>query len=103
MIGILTFQATNNFGAYLHTIALYKKVKELGCDCEVIDYMSPELIRRETASFKMRKSLRGILSYLLFGHVVKDKYCILRKELKHLVQLSREYTPQNIKNSNSRS
>ena len=27
MIGLLTFQLTNNFGAHLHTIALYNKIK----------------------------------------------------------------------------
>lgn len=102
MIGILTFQATNNFGAYLHAIALYEKIKELGYDCEVIDYMSPELIRRETESLKMRKNLRGIVSYVLFGHVAKDKYSVLRKEFKGLVTLSPEYTPANIAASNKR-
>lgn len=53
MIGLLTFQLTNNFGAHLHTIALYNKIKDLGYTCEIVDYRSPELINRETKSFRL--------------------------------------------------
>lgn len=101
-IGILTFQATNNFGAYLHTIALYKKVSELGYDCEIIDYKSPELIRRESKDFKPDLSLKKIISYLLFGRDLKSKYRVLQNELRTYCILSPEYTPETIKIANDR-
>ena len=102
MIGILTFQTTNNFGAYLHTVALARKVKELGYDCEVIDYLCPELIRRETASFKMRRNIRGFISYALYGRDLKQKFNILAKELRSLTDVGPSYTPENINEANNR-
>lgn len=101
-IGILTFQATNNFGAYLHTIALCKKVTELGFDSEIIDYKSPELIRRETEDFKMSLSPRKMIGYLLFGRLLKQKYRVLQNELREYCILSPEYTPETIKIANDR-
>lgn len=101
MIGILTFQATNNFGAYLHTIALYKKIKELGYDCEVIDYLSPNLIRRETILFRnLGFNLKHWGVYFLWGRVLEKKYKVLREELRKYVTLSQQYTPCNIKTAN---
>lgn len=103
MIGILTFQATNNFGAHLHVIALYRKIQELGYDCEVIDYQSPNLIARETSSFRnLGWNPKRRLGYLLWGRKVEQKYKILLKELRTYVKLSPVYTPQNIKEANKR-
>lgn len=103
MIGILTFQATNNFGAHLHVIALYQKMKELGYDCEVINYMSPNLIRRETTSFRnLGCNPKRWLAYLLWGREVMDKYKVLLREQKTYVKLSPVYDPRNIGEANRR-
>lgn len=102
MIGILTFQRTNNFGAHLHTIALYHKIRELGYDCEVIDYLSPELIKRESEEYMMSINPKRILWYFLYGHILKEKHISLINELKNYVRLSPEYSPINIKESNNR-
>lgn len=101
-IGILTFQSTNNFGAYLHTIALFKKVVSLGYDCEIIDYNSPELTKRETQDFKFRFSLKGILGYLVCNRVLKKKYSNLAKELRELTTVGPVFTDQDIQESNKR-
>ena len=37
-IGLLTFHDTTNFGSLLQTYGLYYVVKQIGYDCEVIDY-----------------------------------------------------------------
>ena len=37
-IGLLTFHDTNNFGSYLQTYGLYKKIIDLGHECEIVDY-----------------------------------------------------------------
>lgn len=100
--GILTFHTTNNFGAFLHTIALYKKVTELGYDCEIVDYQNPELIRRETEDFRIHFSPMGIIRYLLFGRTLLAKYRILHKEFSNICKIGPTYTPNNIKESNSR-
>lgn len=103
MIGILTFQATNNFGAHLHVIALYRKIQELGYDCEVMDYQSPNLIARETSSFRnLGWNPKRRLSYLLWGRKVEQKYKILLKELRTYVKMSPVYNQKNIKEANKR-
>lgn len=37
-IGIVTFQRTTNFGAIMQCYALNKKIRNLGAECETIDY-----------------------------------------------------------------
>lgn len=100
-IGILSFQNTNNFGAYLHVIALYKKLKQMGCDVQVIDYMCSELNRREVPRLQLSFSLKAILSIFISGIILKKKYKCLRKELSSIVQLTRQYDENNIKSINS--
>ncbi len=41
-VGILTFQSSNNFGAILQAYALEKKIEELGHNCTIINYTSPQ-------------------------------------------------------------
>lgn len=86
MIGLLTFQLTNNFGAHLHTIALYNKIKDLGYTCEIVDYRSPELINRETKSFRLvGLSPKKIVALC---YIVINK----RKSINHCVLISENYT-----------
>lgn len=46
-IGILTMHDTNNYGSWLQTYALYKKISDMGINVEIIDYQCTELMRRE--------------------------------------------------------
>lgn len=102
MIGILTFQATNNFGAHLHAIALQRKIQQLGYECEIIDYLSPELVRRETASFKVDQNIKSFISYLLWGRIIKKKYDTLHRELRTYARVGDiKYYPETIKESNN--
>lgn len=50
-IGILTFQNTMNFGAMLQCYGLYRTIKALGYDVEVIDYECRKVESREGTSF----------------------------------------------------
>lgn len=102
MIGILTFQSTNNFGANLHAIALCNKVNELGIESEIIDYICPSLQMRETAEFKMSPNPKRLIWYLLYGHTLKDKFKSLAKELRLYTQVGPSYLPETIKGANDR-
>lgn len=44
-IGILTFHNSDNYGAVLQTTGLFKKVKEINNDVEIIDYICPNKIK----------------------------------------------------------
>lgn len=67
-IGILTFHRAINYGAVLQCFALYKTLKNLGHDVEVIDYR-PKYIERYRVLFYKKDFLRqrgiGKIRYLL--------------------------------------
>ena len=45
-VGILTYHDTTNYGAAFQAFALQKKIEELGCDCEIIDYKCKAVTER---------------------------------------------------------
>lgn len=42
-VGIMTMHKVLNYGSALQAYALQKKVLELGFDCEIIDYIFPNV------------------------------------------------------------
>jgi len=46
-VGILTFQATSNYGACLQCTALTQMVNLLGAECETINYRCENIVKRE--------------------------------------------------------
>ena len=51
-IGIVTFQRTTNFGAIMQCYALNKKIRNLGAECETIDYHNIKLSQQKNKSNK---------------------------------------------------
>lgn len=98
MIGLLTFQETNNFGACLQALALYYRVKKLGYDVEIIDYRNTRIYKNEVASLKPHFSPKGILRWLIFQQPRQAKFNSLSKEFRNLSKFSNgRYTIENIK------
>ena len=61
-VGLLTFHDTSNFGSLLQTYGLYKKVNDLGYECEVIDYQCENIVKREVPdSFHFTLSPHALL------------------------------------------
>lgn len=88
MIGILTFQHSNNFGALLQTFGLYKKVTDLGFDCEIIDYRCEAQEKSQVPHLpKLRKNI-----YLYLVNWLRDpsrlKFKTLQKFLRTYVNVS---------------
>ena len=50
-IGILTWYFGINYGARAHSLALYQTVRNLGYDCEFIQYTSSNTIKKEFLKF----------------------------------------------------
>ncbi len=63
-VGILTFHGSHNYGAMLQAYALQQKCIELGTECSIIDYRSPEMIN-DYAVFKKGKTLKIVIKNLL--------------------------------------
>lgn len=69
-IGILTFHRAYNYGAILQAYALQEKLKEMGAQSEIIDYLST-VKRKQNKLFTYNKKL-GLKGNLL--KLVKDCY-----------------------------
>ena len=103
-IALLTFQDTNNFGSVLQTYGLYQAIKDLGEECEILDYQCPSLIKRERNNdygFHQKKSLKSFLLHLYETPIRKIKYRNLRKFLEAHAKLSHKYYPETIKSADS--
>lgn len=96
-IGILTFQRTTNFGSFLQMFGLYEAVRNLGFDCEVIDYSCKAIEDRELPVSKPRSNtVKGLIGFLLFESKIRKKYTILFSEAQKYVKFSRRYEQKNI-------
>ena len=102
-IGIITFHDTTNFGSYLQTYGLYKKLEDLGCECEVINYQCESLVKREIPErFKFTWNLRKVVKEIWLNTAIRKKYKFLFGFLLKNMTLSERVTQQNIKSLNNR-
>ena len=94
-VALLTFHRSTNFGSYLQAYALYKKVCDLGCDCEVLDYRCPAVERREGLASKVRGP-RDLAKSVLFGPALRRKARALERFSEEHLLRSRPYGPEDI-------
>ncbi len=99
-IGILTFHRTANFGSALQAYALCRKVKDLGGDCDLIDYRCPAVENREGIGKFYDKTLKKTIIRLLQMPHKKKKYASLMGFLKQSVNFSNPYVPATIGSAN---
>lgn len=102
-IGLLTFHDTTNFGSLLQTYGLYYVVKQIGYDCEVIDYRCKkvddvELPKKKPSSL----NVKDVISFILFNKNIKYKYLNLHSFLCERMKLSPQYNHDNIHTANER-
>ncbi len=85
-IGILTFHCADNYGAVLQAYALQKKLAEIGCDCEIIDYKCPFIIEGyRLFSRKALKSIKSLLRYTLnFFFLLRRKQAFIKFRKSYL-------------------
>jgi len=74
-VGLLTFQDTNNFGSYLQTYGLYKKIIDMGYECDVIDYQCESIVKRERPKpFRFTLNPKQLAIEILLNPAVRKKY-----------------------------
>ena len=71
-VGLVTFHRSTNFGSYLQAYALYRKICDLGCNCDVIDYRCPAVEAREGLAVKIHGP-RDLAKRVLFGPALDRK------------------------------
>ena len=78
-IGIITYHRSINYGALLQAYALYSKIRTMGYDCQIIDYVSEAV--EDDYRCKPRKRCYSWRNY--FAH---NLYCLLhiRKKRKFI-------------------
>ena len=96
-IGVLTFHDTNNFGSLVQTYGLYKKLIDMGYDCEIIDYQCDSIIRREMPEhFRFSLSIKHLLHDFFNGRHQRKKYAELRKFMCEKMILSKRCDRSNV-------
>lgn len=103
-VGILTFHDTNNFGSWLQTYGLYKKLLELGIDVEIIDYKCDEIVKREKLTWNIFFELlkqNDLFVYRFLWNAIKKQMWFGIYSSKYLKKSKKKYNKSNIKESNS--
>lgn len=96
-IGLITFHDTTNFGSLLQTFGLYKKINDLGFDCEVIDYQCANIVKREIPQpFKFTFNIRDLIREFTSGRIKRKKYNALHAFLQLNIKLSKRCDKETI-------
>lgn len=88
-IGLITFHDAINYGSNLQTYGLYKKVRDLGHECEIIDYQCENIRKREFPK-PMKWTLRGIAHELTIERKYRKRYRLTHEFLLKM-QMSSKY------------
>lgn len=100
-VGILTFHRTTNFGSILQTYGLYKKMRDMGCECEVIDYRCPAIEIRENLKPKRNIfHIKELARRILIQPTLTKKSRRFEAFTKANMVLSVKYTPKTIHDAN---
>ena len=89
MIGILTFHNTTNFGASLQAYSLCKAIRSMGHECELVNYICPNIVKRERELSRSKNILKNIVKNILIRPV-------FLKKLKNFDAFIRDYTGKKI-------
>ena len=93
-IGLITFHRTTNFGSLLQTYGLYKKIVDLGYNCEVIDYRCPAIEKAEYRNYKLDISNpRELIKTILFQPKQNKKAKQFDLFTSQNIKLSAPYNP----------
>lgn len=99
--GLITLHDTLNYGSLLQTYALYRKMRELGADIELIDYQCP-LIQKKEAVIRLdwHLGVKGILKYFVLHGQMQKKKDNFWAFIRNHMTVSREFTPETIEQAN---
>lgn len=103
-VGILTFHDTNNFGSWLQTYALLKKISSLGINAEIVDYQCEEIIKREKLTWNKILSLlqkKDLFVYQFLWNSIKKQIWFYIYSKIYLKKSKKRYNKFNIQESNS--
>ena len=88
-VALITFHDTTNFGALLQTFGLYKKLNDMGYDCNILDYQcaSDQLVHEIPTTFEFSLNPRKLASEFLLNSKKRKRYAAMQ-------QFSDSYIPK---------
>ena len=99
--GIMTYHNIPNFGAILQAYALCKTIRNMGYDCEIVDYTCENIKKRELIFRKTNNAIKNILYRIFTWPHTEKKILECRKYVESLYS-KEKYTLYNIEESNER-
>ena len=103
MIGILTFNDTNNFGSLLQTYALYEALSKIDPSCEIINYRCARLYDREIPKpFTQIRGIKDLYRFVRYHKEQKKKYDELTGFSDSYIQSSQLFDISNISSASSK-
>jgi hypothetical protein len=87
--GIISYHRAINYGALLQVYALQEKIKELGSECEIIDYRN-EILESKHKKIKISecKSIKEYLRYFILGKAHNEKFDKFREFSSEYLNIS---------------
>lgn len=91
-VGIITMHRPISFGSSLQAFALQKKIQDLGCDCEIIDYQYPneQHLPKRSVNWWIKLVVHYMLNLLMGLPCVVESHRFKMFRKKHLI-LSKYY------------
>ena len=100
-IGIITFQDTTNYGALLQAVGLQMAIREIGFECETIDYECDNIAKREMPPSIFSEGVARIPILAACKIIGTIKYKRMEQFKKSFLKLSsKKYNRKNISDTN---
>ena len=102
-IKTITFHNAYNYGAMLQTYSLQNKIKNLGYENEIIDFLSEELTKGyKVKLFNFSNGIKSLISSLTSYSIRKKRAEIFEKFLKEKIKLTekRYFTIEDLRQDN---
>lgn len=97
-IGIMTFYNTTNYGALLQMLALYRSVREINDNSDIIRYVCPAVEERENLQFTKCRSMKQLARTMILRVPNGNKQKTFRKfEEKNFTFSNYQYDQESLK------
>lgn len=102
-VGILTIHNTTNFGSTLQAYATFKAIERLGVECEIIDYSTDVILKKEQPlKFSDIRSLKHLYYFISSERKKKSKLIEQRKFLEGNVKFTKKYDKRSLHELNDK-
>ena len=88
-VGVVTLHRVFNYGSVLQAYATQRMFETIGCECEIIDYITPQRTKSALRKCYKIKGLKGAIYYILRAVSIEIKWHTFNKFIKKHLRLSK--------------